>query len=280
MIDVLLATYRPDERMLAAQQESIHAQRGEAVNVMVREDVAGEGTSANFSALLGASEAPYAAFADQDDVWEADKLQALMAEMRALEVGRGKDCPLLVFCDAALVDADVRPLGGGTFLERQGVDVRKGLGLSRLLMQNFISGNTMLFNAALRKKAGPIPPEALMHDCWMAVVAAAFGAIGFVDRPLVRYRQHGGNVVGATLSAAGKQRARAAEGAAAFRARLSRNIAQAQAFVARFGDESPEPARALAGFPSTGWLGRRRALFRYGLWKQGFFRNLALLAFA
>ncbi len=280
MIDVLLATYRPDERMLAAQLESIHAQRGEAVNVMVREDVAGEGASANFSALLGESEAPYAAFADQDDVWEAEKLQALMAKMRALEADRGKDCPLLVFCDATLVDADMRPFGGGSFLERQGVDVRKGLGLSRLLMQNFISGNTMLFNAALRKKAGSIPPEALMHDCWVALVAAAFGAIGYVDRPLVRYRQHGGNVVGATISAVAKQRARAAEGADAFRARLSGNIAQAQAFVSRFGDESPESARALAGFPSTGWLGRRHALFRYGLWKHGLFRNLALLAFA
>lgn len=280
MIDVLLATYRPDERMLAAQVESIHAQRGEAVNVMAREDAAGEGASANFSALLGESEAPYAAFADQDDVWEADKLQTLMEKMRALEADHGKDCPLLVFCDATLVDADLRPFGGGTFLERQGVDVGAGLAFPRLLMQNFISGNTMLFNAALRRKAGSVPPEALMHDCWMALVAAAFGAIGFVDRPLVRYRQHGGNVVGATLSAAARQRARAAEGAGAFRARLSGNIAQAQAFVSRFGDESPESARALAAFPSMGWLGRRQALIRHRLWKHGLFRNLALLALA
>ena len=119
-----------------------------------------------------------------------------------------------------------------------------------------------------------------MHDSWLALVAAAFGAIGFVDRPLVRYRQHAGNVVGATLSAGAKQRARAAEGVGAFQTRLQANISQAQEFVDRFGDAAPDAAKALAAFPERSWFARRQALFRYGLWKHGIFRNLALLAFA
>ena len=36
-----------------------------------------------------------------------------------------------------------------------------------------------------------------MHDWWLALCAAVFGHIGFIDKPLVKYRQHGSNEVGA-----------------------------------------------------------------------------------
>ena len=44
MIDVLLATYRPDPAMLKAQIDSIRAQRGVEVNVIRREDESGSGS--------------------------------------------------------------------------------------------------------------------------------------------------------------------------------------------------------------------------------------------
>ncbi|HOO40646.1 MAG TPA: hypothetical protein PK653_04345 [Syntrophales bacterium] len=37
----------------------------------------------------------------------------------------------------------------------------------------------------------------MMHDWWLALSAAAFGAIGYMDFASVYYRQHGKNVVGA-----------------------------------------------------------------------------------
>jgi hypothetical protein len=36
-----------------------------------------------------------------------------------------------------------------------------------------------------------------MHDWWFAIIAAAFGTITFLDRPLVSYRQHANNAIGA-----------------------------------------------------------------------------------
>ena len=36
-----------------------------------------------------------------------------------------------------------------------------------------------------------------MHDAWLALIASCFGEIGWVDRPLYYYRQHGGNTLGA-----------------------------------------------------------------------------------
>ena len=279
MIDVLLASHRPDATQLSAQVDSIRRQKGVDVNLVVREDSAGEGPAANFSHLLSQSTAPYVAFSDQDDVWHEDKLSRLMECMVGIEEECGRDAPAMVFCDSVVTDAALRPLPG-TFLSRQRVDVVRGLTLPRLLLQNFIAGNLMLFNAALREKAGEVPSAALMHDSWLAIVAAAFGRIGFVDAPLLDYRQHGANALGATAADAAHCGRRAREGVPAFRARLAANVAQAVAFVDRFGGASPECVRALADFPRVGYLGRRAAIFRHGLFKQGLLRNLALVLFA
>ena len=279
MIDVLLATYRPQEAMLKAQVESIRAQTGVEVNLIRREDAEGLGACGNFSALLSESRAEYVAFSDQDDVWFKDKLSKSLAKMRELEALHGKDIPLLVFCDGYVTDAELNRKPG-TVLSRQRVNIAKGLRFNRLLMQNFVAGNAMLFNAALREKAGDVPPRALMHDAWLILVAAAFGHIGFVEEPLYLYRQHGENVLGTTDPGLRHFGKRAREGFAAFRARLAGNAEEAAAFVERFGAESPPSAKALSTFPSCGWLGRRFRIVRHGLFKQGLLRNLSLLLFA
>ena len=279
MIDVLLATYRPQEAMLKAQIESIRAQAGVEVNLIRREDSEGLGARGNFSALLSESRAEYAAFSDQDDVWLKDKLSKSLAKMRELEAQYGKDAPLLVFCDGYVTDAELNRKPG-TVLSRQRVNIKKGLRFNRLLMQNFVAGNAMLFNAALRRKAGAVPSQALMHDAWLMLVAAAFGHIGFLNEPLYLYRQHGENVLGATDSGVRHFGKRAGEGIAAFRARLAENADEASAFVERFGAESPQSAKALSTLPSCGWAERRFRIVRHGLFKQGILRNLALLLLA
>ena len=199
MIDVLLATYRPDAEWVHAQIDSIRAQTDVGVNLICREDVEGLGARENFSALLGESTADYVAFADQDDVWLPAKLAKCLAKLLELGSQYGRETPLLVFCDGYVTDETLKQCPG-TVISRQKVNVAKGLAFSRLLMQNFIPGNAMLFNAALREKAGPVPEEAIMHDSWLALVAAAFGHIAFVNEPLYCYRQHGVNALGATTA--------------------------------------------------------------------------------
>lgn len=279
MIDVLLATYRPQAAMLKAQVDSIRAQRGVDVNLICREDSEGLGACGNFSALLAESSAEYAAFSDQDDVWGKDKLEKCLAKMRELEAIYGKGVPLLVFCDGYVTDVELNRKPG-TVLSRQRVNIAKGLCFNRLLMQNFVAGNAMLFNAALREKAGKVPTRALMHDAWLVLVAAAFGHIGFADEPLYFYRQHGENVLGATDYGSRHFLKRALEGVSAFRSRLAANAAEAAAFVECFGGESPDAAIALATLPTCGWLERRIRIVRHRLFKHGFLRNLSLLLFA
>ncbi len=270
MIDVLLATYHPNPDWIAAQVESIRAQRDVDVRLIMREDVNGAGPLANFGWMLKASDGDYAAFADQDDVWDSGKLAKMMECMAKMEAEHGQDMPILVFCDSRVVDEKLLPRPG-TLITRSGIDVKKGMRLERLLMQNFISGHAMLFNAALRDKAGEMPSDAIMHDYWIALVAAAFGRIGFADEPLVLYRQHRGNVVGAGVRSGS---------VAEFRRKLHRNVLQARAFLDRYGDECPECVRVLAQIEEMSWWKRRLAILRCGLFKHGLKRNMGLMLFA
>ena len=68
-----------------------------------------------------------------------------------------------------------------------------------LMIQNVVTGCTVMINRALAALA--TRPEnitgIIMHDWWCALIGASFGAVSYVDRALVLYRQHGGNFVGA-----------------------------------------------------------------------------------
>jgi hypothetical protein len=154
-------------------------------------------------------------------------------------------------------------------MSRRGINVKSGMRIERLLMQNFIPGNTMLLNAALREKVGDIPDGAIMHDYWVALVAASFGRIAFVDEPLVLYRQHGGNVISADARSGSL---------ADFKEKLRRNVLQAKSFLRRYGEESPGCVQVLARIDERSWFGRRFAILRHGLLKQGLLRNLGVMA--
>ena len=49
--------------------------------------------------------------------------------------------------------------------------------------------------ADLLRKA-PASEMVLMYDHYAAILVAATGHVSFLDEPLIRYRQHRGNVVG------------------------------------------------------------------------------------
>jgi hypothetical protein len=67
----------------------------------------------------------------------------------------------------------------------------------RLLVSNTVTGCTALCNEALLMRALPVPAQAVMHDWWLALVAGAFGRLSYIDAPLLQYRQHGANTIGA-----------------------------------------------------------------------------------
>lgn len=274
MIDVLMATYQPNEVWLSAQISSIRGQCGVDVHLVCHEDRMGKGACANFAALLKNSQAHYVAFADQDDVWVPDKLLQCLTEMHRLEERWGKDVPLLVFSDARVVDADLNELASSLF-RRIHIDPRRNLP-RQLILQNTAYGNTMLFNAALRDLVNPIPEDAVMHDHWTMLVASSFGHIGYVPEPLVLYRQHGNNIFGGVKVGASYYMGLVRKGRAALRARLYANLRQVETFVLRFGERTPRELKSLVGLQERCWPIRVGTLIRNGIFKCGFLRNLGV----
>jgi glycosyltransferase involved in cell wall biosynthesis len=274
MIDVLLASFRPDASMLAAQVDSIRAQKGVELRLSVREDHVGEGACANFAKLLEQSAGDYVAFSDQDDVWLPDKLERSMAAMRELEARYGKDVPLLVFTDAKVVDRELNVIDDSLF-HRTCLDPERR-SPRQLIMQNVANGNTMLFNAALREKALPIPSDAFMHDHWVALVASVYGHMAYVNMPTLLYRQHSSNVIGAKRVSLAKSIRNGFGGVSAMRRKQLACIRQAAAFARQYGESVPECFRAVVNFSSRLRLVRRWILLRYGMFKYGWWRNLGL----
>lgn len=220
-IEVVLPSFN-GALFLEEQLQSIHAQTLRPLRVLLRDDGSSDGTlqlldrmqqrygswlqllpadgnlgcTANVNALLEASEAPYVALADQDDIWLPHKLEASLAELQLLEQRLSPQTPLLVHSDLQLADAHGRPLPK-RYWQTQRLDPTR-TGLRDLLLTNVVTGCTVLANRALLREALPIPPEALMHDWWLALIAAARGAIGVLPEPTLLYRQHSHNVLGAS----------------------------------------------------------------------------------
>lgn len=149
-----------------------------------------KGFSRNFLCLLKTPEirADYYAFADQDDIWYADKLARAVVALAEVS----PRTPALYTARTRLIDAHGRPLG----LSPQAT---RGPGFGNALVQNIASGNTMVMNAAARRllvQATAITGIEL-HDWWSyLLVSASGGAVIHDPAPCLDYRQHGGNLIG------------------------------------------------------------------------------------
>lgn len=232
---VLMSVYHGTD-YLAEQLESIYAQQDVDVRLLVRDDGSRSGPlhdmldaeqaagrlqwyegpnlrpARSFMQLLSqAPEAEYYAFADQDDVWLPDKLSAAVAKLSRCdttayttnrEEGNNEDEPALYFSQTQLVDADLKPLPN--------VVINPRLTLGEALVYQFVGGNTMVFNHALRQQLLRYNPAYFrMHDIWVYDVALALEAkVVFDPKPHILYRQHGGNAVGQADSLLFRWRAR------------------------------------------------------------------------
>lgn len=154
----------------------------------------------NFNCLMEyavSNSADYIFFADQDDVWSPEKVSILMDKMEILEGEYTKDTPLLAYSDLEVVDERLNVLNS-SYMTKQRLSHPKNEPLSRLLVENTVTGCAMLINRALLQIAHPIPDLIVIHDWWIALCAAMTGKVYFVEKSLIKYRQHDNNVIGLT----------------------------------------------------------------------------------
>ena len=136
----------------------------------------------------------YMMLCDQDDIWIEEKLKIQMLEMLNAE-RKSPDAPIMVHSDLKVVDQSKRVIAE-SFVKYQGLEVERNK-FTNVVISNLVTGCTTLFNEELAQIALPIPGNAIMHDWWLALTASVFGRVIFIDMPLVEYRQHENNTIGA-----------------------------------------------------------------------------------
>ncbi len=223
-VTVLLATYN-GEKYISQLLDSLLHQTYSDFNVLIHDDGSKDktmdiiseyvnshpqkfkcldvpstgGVINNFSLLLNECESDYIMFCDQDDVWREEKIEKTLSAMKKAEEEFGNSTPLLVHGDMYVTDDKLNVISH-SFFDFQKLDLRKPT-FNHLLVQNCITGCSVMINKALKEKSGEIPSDCAMHDWWLGLVAVLFGEIIFIREPLLYYRQHGGNQVGAKNAA-------------------------------------------------------------------------------
>ena len=221
------------------------------------------------------AQADYVMFSDQDDVWHPDKVRRTLALMEQTETD--PSVPVLVHTDLRVVDSDLREMDA-SFQHYSGLDGHR-LALHQLLVQNVVTGCTMMINRALAELAcRPVPEGAMrMHDWWLAMLAAACGRAAFLDEATIDYRQHGGNVVGASGTGISSLLQKLRRGSENHR-RIFSAMEQAGALANIYADALPaENLALLRGFAALEKEPRakRMAFYRaHDVWYDGTLRKL------
>ncbi|MEA2019881.1 MAG: glycosyltransferase family 2 protein [Campylobacterota bacterium] len=295
MIIILLSTYN-GEKYIKEQLDSLYAQTYKKFQIFVRDDGSTDRTmeilksynlkiipsSSNLGAtdsfftlleyVLENSSSQYFMFCDQDDIWEKDKIENTLAKIQEIEK-LNNEIPILIHTDLKVVNENLNILNE-SLLSYQNINAKHN-NFNNLLMQNIVTGCTMMINRKLAKMCCSIPKECILHDWWIGLVASQFGRIGYLNKSTIRYRQHTSNCVGAKKfdfnyikSILEKNKI------------LTKNIIQAKAFLNIYTDILDNSiVKMLEDFISINeksFLEKRWILFKYKLYKQGLRRNIGL----
>lgn len=214
------------------------------------------------------------ALSDQDDVWLPDKLERGLS---ALSQASHRSeillyCARTFECDAEL---NRRRLSRG---------ITRPPAFRHALVQNIAGGNTMMLNRAaldLVRAAGREVAKLVVHDWWIyQIVTGAGGRVIFDPRPVLLYRQHGGNLIGANTGIAARLGRVRLMLSGRFRRWNTINLLALKASSHRLTPENQELIAEFEACRQARLWQRLRLLRRTGLYRQGFFGLLSLYAAA
>jgi glycosyltransferase involved in cell wall biosynthesis len=194
---------------------------------------------------------------DLDDVWEDDRVEH--------QVRRFEENPhiLVIAGSGPCIDADGQLLGMDFHdLYRRPADWQTRSAVSQLrwtLWKPYGSGANMALRGSVMRSIPPVP-YGWLCDRWVTLAGAALGGLDLDDTPVVRYRLHAGNSLGAMGAGVGGMVRRVAHWTRAPRTGLRRlrELHRLQAIA-----PTPELRRALS-WPNLvvsmlapqKWLGR------------------------
>lgn len=287
-LSVLLATYN-GEKYLPELLDSLFSQTLNNFTLYVRDDCSSDNTweilmeyanryptlfaekaeansgsaKNNFLEMMLKHKSDYTFLCDQDDVWLPDKIEKTLEVLRQTENKYGKDVPIIAHSDLKVVDNKLNVI---SMSYRKSASCNYNhTALNNLLTQNIVTGSTACYNRALGELIRR-PEFTMMHDMWIAMIAAAFGKIVHSDETLLLYRQHGGNELGAKSIMSFSNVFQRLLQAKKTKARLDETYTQAKAFSSAYSDKLSDEQKTLISeycrIPQMNKLGRVSALIR------------------
>ncbi|MEO7725830.1 MAG: glycosyltransferase family 2 protein [Burkholderiales bacterium] len=294
-VAILMGTFY-GERFLARQLDSIGMQTRSDWTLWVSDDRSGDGTlavldaycakwgahklrmrtgpargfTANFLALAcdPAIEADFFSFADQDDLWDADKLAVAIRWLEAIPAG----VPALYCARTRLIDETDGTIGLSPLFPKPPV-------FANAIVQSVAGGNTMVFNAAARALLVEAGADVVVqtHDWWVYILVTACGGRVFYDAtPRVGYRQHDRNLVGSNASWVGRLRRAHRILKGQFKTMNDRNIAALQSVRHRLSPQALSLLHDFSHARAAGLVPRVLGIWRSGVYCQTLLSNLAL----
>lgn len=276
-VQILMSTYN-GERFLREQIDSLLKQTYQNIEILIRDDGSKDrtpeilkeyqqnypniqvyleenaGVNESFFELLRKSDADYVAFCDQDDVWLEEKVQ------KAVEKLQGIREPALYCSNKILVDSNLNVIA-----ENNHRKLRPGF--ENAVVECICTGCTSMMNRRLAERIKEhIPEHAIIHDWWCYLTASYLGKVIYDDNAYIWYRQHGGNVIGASNGFFSQVKAKAAY--------LKKNKGKLQKQLqefARIFSENPEKDKLVKDILNTAKIsGRFQMVFSKRFYRQSF----------
>jgi glycosyltransferase involved in cell wall biosynthesis len=154
------------------------------------------GSTKNFEKAIQHCSGDIIFLADQDDVWDSSKIAIMESRFQDPEVG-------MVFTNAAMVDQDLHPLGYSLWESIPFTESEQERLVSKpldvMIRKNVVTGAAMAFRAKLTETLLPFTNN-WVHDAWIAVLISCLQntKVEIIDKPLIKYRQHANNQLGAS----------------------------------------------------------------------------------
>lgn len=210
------------------------------------------------------------AFSDQDDVWLPDKLEKARV---ATEAASDEGQPVLYSAGSLICN---ERLEGAT----PSAVFKCSPSFGNALVQSIGGGNTMMMNGSaisLLKASAKEAGDVVVHDWWVyQVITGCGGHVIRENSPVLYYRQHDNNAIGANSSIRGKLSRVIFVAGRQFAKWNSMNIAALSESRHRF---TPEANKALLYFSEArhgGLTKRLKSLYQSGAVRQNFKGTLAL----
>lgn len=153
------------------------------------------GVKLSFFSLLQQVSADYYFFCDQDDIWNPNKISMFLTNFSQLDNNK----PAGVYSDLNLVDANGDLLGITMMQANRWENEKRNFLFFFFHLR--VTGAAFAINRVARDKLITVSnadfSKVRMHDGIAALLIASYDNLSFINKPMVNYRQHDKNVLGA-----------------------------------------------------------------------------------